>query len=210
MGRAVLLAVFLAAAGPAAALTGEWRDLYDRCERAVLDDMPIDGTDLRQRPPPFLIEEVPDRVFGTRLELDVLRTSLNIVPTGIWLRPGGRFEMRLLEFPTRPGTRAICEIVPARGAPDLTSAEADAVLTAFRDRQAARPDGAFETTRSDADRVVARATAPNARGCPVVTSVTHDGAFFRATISEGAGVPSCGGLSLHEGRRRLQTDGADR
>ncbi|MEM8848903.1 MAG: hypothetical protein AAGE03_02600 [Pseudomonadota bacterium] len=201
----IALALLMLLGSPALAVTEEWRDLYGRCERAILDDVPIDGRDLRQRPPPFLIDDAVNPLLGRFTVLDPLRTSLNIVPAGIWLHPDGRFEMRVLEFPTRPGTRAICEIIPARLAPDLTTREAAAILAAFRARDWAR----FDTIRAEPTRDIRRAAEPNGRGCPVVTSVTWEDGFFRSTISEGAGVPSCGGLSLYEGRRRLQTQGAE-
>ncbi|MEM7645144.1 MAG: hypothetical protein AAF366_21930, partial [Pseudomonadota bacterium] len=86
-----------------------------------------------------------------------------------------------------------------------SSEEAEAILAAFR----ARPWAGFDTVRSEPGREIRASMVPNGRGCPVVTSVTWDGDFFRSTISEGAGAPSCGGLSLHDGRRRLQT-GDDR
>ncbi len=195
----------LASAATAATLSDEWQDLHGRCLAAVEADVPLNTRGLVERPPTFIARRVPNGQLGTRLQLEVLRQSARIVPTGIWAQPGGRFELHLLEYPTRAGTRAICEIFVARGARRLSAQEGQTVLASFRDLRAGLLDrGYADIETRGADRAAVVSGAPNPRGCPVVASVTHDGAFFRSAVSERAGVPDCGGTSLLAGKRRLQ------
>ncbi|MEM9795923.1 MAG: hypothetical protein AAF919_05520 [Pseudomonadota bacterium] len=192
-------------------LADDWRDLHARCRVAVETGAVLETEGLRQRPPQFLWKEVDDGLFGTRFERRVLRTSARIVPTGIWIRPEGRFEMRLLEFPTRAGTRAICEIVSARGAPPLAAGDATRLVRAFEASWAASVEqGRY--TRQDRDVIGAAMASlrPNGRGCQTVSSITYDDGFFRSSVGEAAGQPDCGGRSLERGRRALQMQGEDR
>ena len=203
--KALVLALLLAS--PAAAsgdVVGAWRDLQDRCRAAVAGAERLDVEGLESRAPSFIARSVEDPLFGERFVLDVLRTSARTVPTGIWGPPGGRFEMQLLEFVTRPGTRAICEVRPARGGPDLTATEADAIWEAFdADRAEAVHGGGYVAadTRSGQDtrRAAIDLAGDNPRGCPVVVSLTVRPGYFRSSAAERAGVPGCGGPSLAEG-----------
>jgi hypothetical protein len=202
-GALLLLAASAAAATPAA----EWSDLYGRCAKAVTKVEALDTEGLVQRGPTLIPDVVEEPPFGRRIEFDAAPLSARTVPTGIWARPDGRFELTLIEYPTRPGTRAICEVAPARNAPALTAAEAAAVFETFRAARAERiAAGGFAPLDADTEgrRAAMVSTAPNPRGCTVVASVTRDGDFFRSSVAERAGTPSCGGASLLAGLRELQ------
>ena len=195
------------------ATTDEWRNLHARCDAALTRVAALDTDGLIQRPPTLIPNYVDQPPFGRRVEYDVLRLSARTVPTGIWTHPGGRFEMTLIEYPTRPGTRAICEVQVAHGAPDLTDAEAAAILAAFRDTRAARIDaGAFAPlqTETEGKRAAMVSTEPNPRGCPVVASVSRGDGFFRSSVAERAGTSACGGASLMAGLRALQMGTGER
>ena len=99
-----------------------------------------------------------------------------------WGAPGGRLRLRVIEYPARPGTRAICEVTTRPGIRVAVS-DAAPIRTAF-------------------DALPAPAT-PNPRGCPVVTGYKHHPAtgILRTSVSEGAGDPTCGGASLIGDRR---------
>jgi hypothetical protein len=120
----------------------------------------------------------------------------------VWLGQGGRFELRVTEYPTRGGFRAACEIRLARGAPPLAAAEAEAVVAAWRAAAAAMP-GLGPTVpktlrpREGVTRLAVDATARNPRGCAIVASLTWDAGrgTLRSAIAETAGVPGCGGRS---------------
>ena len=194
---------------PAAAgedVTAEWRDLHLRCQAAVEGAEMLDISGLEDRNPTLIADIVDEAPFGLRIDFDVLRTSARTIPTGIWASPDGRFEVTLLEFTTRPGTRALCETRVARDAAPLTPAEADAILTEVRRMEAeAIADGTHEAAdfeaRSGVTRIGMTRTGPNPRGCPVVVSATFDPArdYFRTSTAERAGVPACGGPSLAKG-----------
>lgn len=206
-GIALLAAILLAS--PAAAsgdVVSEWRDLQGRCEAAVTEAAPLDVSGLEEREPTLIADVVEEPPFGVRIERVPLQTSVRNVPTGIWGVPGGRFEMTLLEFTTRPGTRAICEVAVARGAEGLSPAEADGIAAAFAARRdAMAAGGAFEAETFGAATVGMTSARPNPRGCPVVVSLTvrREGDRFRSSAAERAGVPGCGGPSLAGGLTRL-------
>ena len=124
----------------------------------------------------------------TRFDPTPLRTSARQVPAGIWARPGGRFELHLLEYKTRPGTRAICEVFVARSAAALDDDEARAIFAAF--------DAAHDVDVDDPTRMVATLSEANPRGCKVLASVTRRKDYFRSSVAEAAGRPGCGGPSL--------------
>jgi hypothetical protein len=203
IGVAFWTSALLAAPAAATEAAADWRDLHDRCATAIATDTALDTEGLRALPPPFTIGEREDPVFGTRITLEVARLSARTVPAGIWVRPGGRFELRLIEYPAAPGLRAICEIRPARPTPPLTEAEGRDVADAFAalrdDRIAAGTHRAL-----DAADLAMVATDRNPRDCAVTASLTRDDGFFRASVGERAGDPSCGGLSLEPGRRARQ------
>lgn len=205
--KAAILALLLAA--PASAdIISEWHDLQARCGQAVESGAALDLAGLEPRAPTVTYDrQITD---GTRryIAANPARLSGRVVPRGIWGMPGGRFELRLIEYPTRPGTRTICEIIIARGTEPLTEAEGTALLAAFDTmRTEATAGGGWHradladdatTTREGMERNVV-----NRRGCPVIASVTVNAprAYFRSAVSEKAGIPSCGGVSLFPGGR---------
>ena len=195
-----VLAALLAASPVWAAPEDEWRDLHRRCAEAVRTGDALDIEGLEERPPTLIADIVPEPPFGVRLEYDVLRTSQRLAPRGIWAQPDGRFEMQILDYPTRAGSRSICEVSVARDAAPLTDAEAAPILDAFRDlrRQAVLEEAATEED-DGRDRLRTEAVAPNPRGCPVIASVTYtpEDDFFRSSVAEGPGAPDCGGVSLY-------------
>ncbi|WP_299814348.1 hypothetical protein [uncultured Jannaschia sp.] len=201
MRRAIIpaLAALLAATPAGAAPVDEWRDLHGRCVEAVRRGTALDTEGLEERPPTLIADVVPEPPFGVRLEYDVLRTSQRLAPRGIWARRDGRFEMQLLDYPTRAGSRSICEVSVARGAPPLTRAEAAPILDAFRDlRREAVAEGRATVEDDGHDRLRTEPADPNPRGCPVIVSVTFTPGedFFRSSAAEGPGAPDCGGVSL--------------
>ena len=194
------LAALFAASAALATPEGEWRDLHGRCADSVRTGAALDTGGLEERPPTLIADVVPEPPFGVRLEYDVLRTSQRLAPRGIWARPGGRFEMQILDYPTRAGSRSICEVTVARDAEPLTRAEAAPILDAFRDlRDGAITDGRATAQGDGRDRLRTASTGPNPRGCPVIASVTYapGTAFFRSSVAEGPGAPDCGGVSLY-------------
>ncbi|CTQ33493.1 hypothetical protein [Jannaschia rubra] len=206
----ILTFTLLLANAAAADAVPEWRDLYERCETAVVADMPFDATGLASRPPPVVGEVVEQAPFRDRIDYRTLATSGRIVPA-IWGVEGGRFEVELLEYPARNGTRAICEVVVAHDASALDDAEAEALLVAFDDLVGDRlADGDWQELDLDAGvgttRTGMQLAAPNSRGCIVTASMTVDPAdgYFRSSVAEAAGDPGCGGQSLLTGRRALQ------
>ena len=160
-----------------------------------------------------LTEEPPTLLYGDRRRIGsrsfirrgISRLSARTVPVGIWAAPGGRFEMRLIEYPTRVGTRTICEVVVDRGKPPLNEAEAEAVADAFDAMRAdAIAAGGWEEAalRSDETRRTGmERVAPNDRDCPVIASLSIDPSrgYFRSSVSEKVGAPMCGGKSLYNG-----------
>ncbi|MEM7597888.1 MAG: hypothetical protein AAF382_09330 [Pseudomonadota bacterium] len=183
-----ILGVSALLAAPALAGTAEWQDLQDRCAAAVMSGDRLDVAGLDDRFPDFLFDLVEDDLLGPRVEPNFAGPGGRTVPTGVWGKAGGAFELWLIEYPTRAGFRAICEVRQARGA-TLNQEDLAQVSVIFR--------------QSDADEIEVsteglwafRLTDENARGCPVVTSLaTH--ARFRSSVSEAAGVSECGGPSL--------------
>ena len=188
--RALAL-TFLALPAHASGLADEWRDLHGRCADAVTAGALLDLDGLTERPPEYLVEPrvvaLDDDHALTLFERRVLRTSARIVPRGVWAWPGGRLALRLLEYPTRPGIRTLCEVVAAPPGAALPPADARAVFRAF----AAEHGG-----RESDGRIVATLADPNPRGCRVLASVSRSDGFFRSSVAEAAGDPACGGPSL--------------
>ncbi|TFL18993.1 hypothetical protein [Jannaschia formosa] len=183
----------------AADLTSEWRDLQARCGAAVARGAALDLSGLRERAPDFAYNR--DVTDGTRRYLAPGAATVGgrLVPRN-FEAPDGALRLRLIEYRTRPGTRAICEIVPRRA---LTGDEARTLLDAYRDMmRAALAQGDWQRADLRSDATVIRegmtATEPNARACPVIASVTVRPAEgdFRSSVSEMAGAPECGGASL--------------
>ena len=187
-------------ATPAAAdIAAEWRDLQARCGAAVARGAGLDLSGLREAAPEFTYDRrVTD---GTRRYLapNAATVGGRIVPR-VFERPEGALRLRLIEHPTRPGTRAICEVVP-RGALDPNAA--GALLDAFRAMKgSALEQGGWQDKTLRSDATVTRegmvTTAPNVRGCPVIAQITvrADQGDVRSSVSEMAGAPGCGGPSL--------------
>lgn len=200
------LAALALLATPAAAsdVVAEWRDLHGRCQQAVATGAMLDVSGLDARDPTSIADVVEEPPFGVRIDYDALRTSARTAPTGIWGASGGRFEMTLIEFVTRPGVRAICEVGVAREVATLGAGEAKKIPGAFRDMRAAETvAGTFEAKAFDADAGTVRdgmtLAEANPRGCPVVVSLTSGPGYFRTSAAERAGVPECGGPSLAKG-----------
>ncbi len=176
---------------PALAVTGDWQDLQDRCEVAVLQGEKLNVAGLDDRLPDILFDVVESDLLGPRVEIEFSALGGRTVPTGVWGTEDGAFELWLIEYPTRAGFRAICEVRQAR---DVTvDEEALAQLSAsFDQMDAEKINVSREGLRAF------RLSGENARGCPVVTSLsTHS--QFRSSVSEAAGVPECGGPSLASG-----------
>jgi hypothetical protein len=189
-------------AAPAAAdIAAEWRDLQARCGGAVARGAELDLSGLRERAPDFVTTRRP---LGDGIVLyapEAATVGGRIVPR-VFDRPEGALRLRLIEHATRPGTRAICEVVPGR---DLTRAEADTLLGAYRAMErTALEEGGWEDRPLASDATVTRdgmvTAAPNARGCPVIAQITVRAARgeVRSSVSEMAGAPGCGGPSLLE------------
>ena len=196
------MSALLAAPAAASDLADEWRGLHGRCAEAVAAAAVLDTDGLVDRLPDFAVEleevEIGDRTL-TLFQLEVARISARTVPTGVWARPDGRLELRLVEFPTRPGTRALCEVVTPRRAA-LDAREGASLADAFRRWRA---EAAGWTARDVGDdgattRIGAALEGPNPRGCAVVASLSFDAASgrLRSSVGERAGDASCGGPSL--------------
>ena len=150
------------------------------------EDRPFVGTDARDPgnlgvPPRDLTDPEP----GSDLRItrfDRAPARIGRAAPAEWGAPGGRLRLRVIEYPARPGTRAICEVTTRPGIRVAVS-DAAPIRTAF-------------------DALPAPAT-PNPRGCPVVTGYKHHPAtgILRTSVSEGAGDPTCGGASLIGDRR---------
>jgi len=182
--------------GQAAALEAEWADLFERCDEAVANGDHLNVAGLEERLPNFtgaLIEQEP---YGYRLELEPTGPGGRALPSGIWADEGGRLEMWLLEYPTRAGFRAICEVRNGRGAVGVTEAEASTLRDLFleRSKTAQRYEVATDNPRIAAFQFEEH----NARGCPIITSFSADAesGYLRSSVSEAAGAPNCGGPSL--------------
>ncbi|WP_109565645.1 hypothetical protein [Jannaschia seohaensis] len=194
------LAAALLLATPASAdLATEWRDLQARCGAAIVRGAALDLSGLRERAPDFAYNR--DVTDGTRRYVAPGAATVGgrLVPRN-FEAPDGALRMRLIEHRTRPGTRAICEIVPRRA---LSREEADTLLAAYREmKRAALEQGGWQETPLRSDATVTRegmvTTAPNARDCPVIAQITVRAAEgdVRSSVSEMAGAPDCGGPSL--------------
>ncbi|MEO0752498.1 MAG: hypothetical protein AAFY25_11920 [Pseudomonadota bacterium] len=183
-----IFGIFAALATPVWAVTDEWQDLQDRCTEAVMAGEKLNVAGLEDRLPDFLFDLVEDDLLGPRVEPNFSGPGGRTVPTGVWGTDGGAFEMWLIEYPTQAGFRAICEVREARGG---TLAHTD---LAYLTQVFARLD-AEKINVSTQGLMAFRLSAENARGCPVVTSLsTHS--RLRSSVSEAAGVPECGGPSL--------------
>ncbi|MEM9349539.1 MAG: hypothetical protein AAGA47_04710 [Pseudomonadota bacterium] len=181
----------------ASALQAEWEDLHTRCFEAVTTGERLNLAGLEDRLPSFEARIVEDPVLGQRTEFHVLRSGGRTVPVGIWGPPGGALEMRLLEYPTRAGFRAICEVRAARiGAPLIQQPHIDALRATFEATAMARGDEPLELRRPL--RMTAYTVDPaNPRDCAVVASFsTGEDGYLRSSVSEAAGAPDCGGPSL--------------
>ncbi|MEL7281894.1 MAG: hypothetical protein AAFY35_17155 [Pseudomonadota bacterium] len=173
---------------PALAVTAEWQDLQDRCAAAVLNGERLNVAGLEDRLPDFLFDLVEDDLLGPRVEPKFSGPGGRTVPTGVWGKAGGAFELWLIEYPTQAGFRAICEVRQARGV-SLDQADLAQVTDRF-----AQTDAQEITVSTEGLRAF-RLIDENARGCPVVTSLaTHS--KLRSSVSEAAAVPHCGGPSL--------------
>ena len=169
------------------AATGDWQDLQDRCATAVLNGEKLDVADLDDRLPDIFFDVIESDLLGPRGEVKFSALGGRTVPTGVWGTDGGAFELWLIEYPTRAGFRAICEVRQARG--EMIEREDVAAL-----RAAVGEVDAEEIDVSREGLTAFRLTDENARGCPVVTSFSA-GAALRSSVSEAAGAPDCGGPS---------------
>ncbi|GIT92830.1 hypothetical protein JANAI62_32880 [Jannaschia pagri] len=186
----------------------EWRDLQARCGQAVAGASAIDLSGLEERAPTLTYNR--RLTDGTRRYIGqgVARVGTT-APRGVWGRPGGSLELRVIEMKTRPGTRTICEIIPRRGGPGLTAAQMELLRDAYgdmRDRAVATGAWTAVTLRSDdrTRRMGMELHQPNARECSVIASLTVEPAtgYFRSAVSEKADVPTCGGPSLLTAQNR--------
>jgi hypothetical protein len=176
-----------------------------------LEDDAIDRT--RQRVEAYRggVRELPADAARRQAEALPERTPRPVVvplrgpgrhaPTGIWQAPGGRFELRMQEYPTAAGFRSVCEVSVARGARPLAPAEAEAVVAAWRGLSEEMPGlGPTEPKalrqREGAVRLAVDAVRPNPRGCAVVASLTREGGRLRSSVGETVAEPGCGGASL--------------
>lgn len=180
--------LLFALATTAYATPAEWQDLQDRCATAVLAGEKLNVDGLEDRLPDFLFDVVEDELLGPRVEPDFAGPGGRTVPTGVWGTQGGSFELWLIEYPTRAGFRAICEVREARGTV-MSEGSVAMINETFAEQDAPR----IEVTRPGLSAF--RLTEANARGCPVVTSFSSRGGL-RSTVSEAAGAPHCGGPSL--------------
>lgn len=186
-----IFGLFVILSTPAVAVTEDWKDLQDRCATAVLSGERLNVAGLQDRLPDFLFDVVESDILGPRVELNFSGPTGRTVPTGVWGTQKGPFELWLIEYPTRAGFRAICEVRQARGA-TLSSKDVAALKAAFE-----TADGdAIEVSR--AGLTAYWLTKANPRGCPVVTRLSTQ-VGLRSAVSEAAGVPTCGGPSLASG-----------
>lgn len=171
--------------------------MHARCGAAVVRGAALDLSGLRERAPDFVTSRrVTD---GNRRYVAPGAATVvgRLIPRN-FERDDGVLRMRLIEHRTQPGTRAICEIVPRR---DLSPAEADVLLDAFRAMKAsALAQGGWQDRPLTSDETVTRegmtTLEPNARGCPVIAQITVRDDSVRSSVSEMAGAPDCGGPSL--------------
>lgn len=150
----------------------------------------LDAEDVRERLTPAPMSS--DR--QTRFERRVAQRDT----VGEWGRPEGRMILRLLEYPTRAGSRAICEVT-ARPAVTVSVNEALTIGNAFAALHRLRNTD-VDAADGGTVRVVATVDEDGPRGCRIVASVTRrnteNGAFFRSSVGEAVGRPDCGGASL--------------
>ncbi|MEM7643161.1 MAG: hypothetical protein AAF366_11600 [Pseudomonadota bacterium] len=208
VGAFSALAVAAFATSTAADPIADWRDLQARCGIAVERGEALDLAGLEGRRPmmrPQQSRSIGNSRVTTR---GPARARTTTVPTGIWAHPLGRFEMRLIEYPTASGSRAICEVIPRRGAPEMTEAETAALLAAFEDmRDRAIASGRWQDAELSAEPPVTRLgldlVQRNPRRCPVIASLTVDPSrgYFRSSVSETAEDLTCGGASLFSAGR---------
>lgn len=202
-------AVFVVLTAPATAdPIADWRDLQARCGLAMERGEALDLAGLEGRRPgmrPQRSRTIGNARVTTR---GPARARTTTVPTGVWAHPLGRFEMRLIEYPTAAGSRAICEVIPRRGAPVMTEAETAALRAAFEEmRLHALASGRWRDANFSAEPPVIRLGVdrirPNPRGCPVVASLTIDTSrgYVRSSVSETAQDLTCGGASLFSAGR---------
>ncbi|MEO0772121.1 MAG: hypothetical protein AAFZ04_02955 [Pseudomonadota bacterium] len=186
-----IIGISVGLALPAMAATGDWQDLQDRCEVAVLNGEKLNVAGLDDRLPDILFDVVESDLLGPRVEVEFSALGGRTVPTGVWGTEDGAFELWLIEYPTRAGFRAICEVRQARGV--TIGEEAMAQLSDSFDQVDA------EKIYVQRDGLTAyRLSEENARGCVVVTSLsTHS--RVRSSVSEAADAPECGGPSLASG-----------
>ena len=184
-------------AAPGAALEAEWRDLHSRCAAAVLAGARLDVQGLEDRLPNFQFDITEDENFGSRIDIDPLGTpGGRTIPTGVWGAQEGRLEMWLIEYPTRVGFRAICEVRPGRGAATVTLPEAMLLQDVFV--ETAEQAGLSAIKVSNPGLRAFRFAQSNPRGCSVVSSMSAKSGRLdlRSSVSELAGAPNCGGPSL--------------
>ncbi|MEM8848902.1 MAG: hypothetical protein AAGE03_02595 [Pseudomonadota bacterium] len=193
-----------AAADPIA----DWRDLQARCGTAMERGAALDLTGLEGRRPGMRPQQQRRIGNSTVTTRGPARARTTTVPTGVWSHPTGWFQLRLIEYPTASGRRAICEVVRRGNAPALTQAEIDALLAAFADiRDRALATGRWEDAELRAEPPVTRLgiarLRPNPRGCPVIASLTIDPSrdYVRSSVSETAEDLTCGGASLFSAGR---------
>ncbi|MEM7488303.1 MAG: hypothetical protein AAF390_04170 [Pseudomonadota bacterium] len=202
-----LVAALLATAATADPIA-DWRDLQARCGAAMERGAPLDVAGLEGRRP----DVRPDRTrtIGNRTVTSrgPARARTTAIATGTWAHRLGHFQMRLIEYPTASGTRAICEVVPRRNAPPLTDAQTRALRAAFGEmRAAAIASGRWRDAGLDADPPVLREgirrIRPNPRRCPVIASLTIDPSrdYVRSSVSETAEDLTCGGPSMFSAGR---------
>jgi hypothetical protein len=158
---------------------------------AVLQGKKLNVTGLEDRLPDIRFDVVEDELLGPRVELEFSGPGGRTIPTGVWGTEGGQFEIWLIEYPTRAGFRAICEVREARG---TTVSREDIVAL----QQTFATTDAEEIDVSREGLTAFRLAAENPRGCPVVTSFSAH-STLRSSVSEAAGAPDCGGPSLASG-----------
>lgn len=193
IGKTLSIGLLMVSGTAAESANGDWHDLRERCEASVLTGEKLNLAGLEDRLPDVFFDVVDDTdLLGPRVELGFSGPRTRTVPTGVWGARGGAFELWLTEYPTRAGFRAICEVREARGY--RVSQEETAAL---RDAFEAEQQGAESIAVSNENLTAFRLNEGNPRGCPVVTSFSSE--TLRATVSEAAGHPNCGGPSLASG-----------
>jgi hypothetical protein len=184
------------AAVQVAALESEWSDLHERCMTSVTKGERLNVTGLQERLPNVTVDIIDQEPFGQRLEFDPLGPGGRTLPTSVWAAKDGRLEMWLIEYPTRAGFRAICEVRQGRGTVGVTEAEASQLRELFIEnlRSTAHSEVPTDTPSLSAFQL----DQVNARGCPVITSFSADAetGYFRTSVSEAIGAADCGGASL--------------